>query len=167
MTRRQWLTRLGGAAAALASMPVGCARAAASAPLQKSEAEWRMLVAPEAYDVLFKARTERPGSSALNGEKRKGTYLCAACYQPLFNSDAKFESGTGWPSFFRAIDGRVATKLDFWLLVPRTEYHCNRCGGHQGHLFPDGPPPTGQRWCNNGLALRFVPDGERLPPLRT
>jgi peptide-methionine (R)-S-oxide reductase len=165
MNRRQWFARVAGSCAALVQMP---ARAAADAgQLEKSKEEWRKLLAPGAYDVLFRARTERPGSSPLNAEKRRGTYLCAACFLPLFTSDAKFESGTGWPSFFRPITGRLATKLDFWLLVPRTEYHCTRCGGHQGHVFTDGPPPTGQRWCNNGLALRFVPDGEPLPPLRT
>jgi peptide-methionine (R)-S-oxide reductase len=166
MNRRQWLAHLASAATALVWVPV--ARAGDSAgKLQKSDAEWRKLLPANAYDVLFKAHTERPGSSPLNKEKRKGTYVCAACYSPLFSSDAKYESGTGWPSFFRPIEGQLAQKLDFMLILPRTEYHCIRCGGHQGHLFTDGPRPTGQRWCNNGLALRFVPDGEPLPPLRT
>ena len=93
--------------------------------------------------------------------------MCAACYLPLFSSKAKFDSGTGWPSFYEPIKGRLATKRDYWLIVPRTEYHCIRCGGHQGHVFDDGPPPTGQRWCNNGVALKFVPEGEPLPKLRT
>ena len=93
--------------------------------------------------------------------------MCAACYLPLFSSKAKFDSGTGWPSFYEPLKGRVATKRDYWLIVPRTEYHCIRCGGHQGHVFEDGPPPTGQRWCNNGVALKFVPEGEPLPQLRT
>ncbi len=98
---------------------------------------------------------------------RQGTFVCAACHLPLFESSAKFDSGTGWPSFFQPIAGRVGTRRDFKLVLPRTEYHCARCGGHQGHVFGDGPPPTGQRWCNNGVALRFVPAGEPLPPLVT
>jgi peptide-methionine (R)-S-oxide reductase len=135
--------------------------------LNKPKSEWRKLLTSEQYAVLFEEDTERPFSSRLNDEKREGTYLCAACYLPLFSSKAKFESGTGWPSFYEAIAGRVATKRDFKLILPRTEYHCVRCGGHQGHVFDDGPPPTKQRWCNNGLALRFVSAGEALPPLRT
>jgi peptide-methionine (R)-S-oxide reductase len=135
--------------------------------LHRSRAEWRRLLPPKAYEVLFEADTERPFTSPLNEEKSNGTYVCAACFLPLFESSAKYDSGTGWPSFFRPIEGRVATKRDFKLIWPRTEYHCARCGGHQGHVFKDGPPPTGQRWCNNGLALRFVPEGEPLPPLRS
>ena len=134
--------------------------------LQKSPAEWRRLLPPEAYEVLFEEDTERPFTSPLSEEKGNGTYVCAACFLPLFESSAKYDSGTGWPSFFRPIEGRIATKRDFKLIWPRTEYHCARCGGHQGHVFKDGPPPTGQRWCNNGLALRFVPQGEPLPALR-
>ena len=141
---------------------------AASFPrLDKPKAEWRKLLPPAAYAVLFEEDTERPFSSPLNAEKRAGTYVCAACFLPLFDAAAKFESGTGWPSFFRPMPGRVATKEDRLLLIVRTEYHCARCGGHQGHVFDDGPKPTGQRWCNNGLALAFVPEGERLPALRT
>jgi len=135
--------------------------------LAKSKAEWRKILQPQVYAVLFEQRTEAPFSSALDKEKRRGTFVCAACYLPLFSSNAKFDSGTGWPSFFEPIDGRLDTKRDYWLIVPRTEYHCRRCGGHQGHVFNDGPPPTGQRWCNNGVALMFVPDGEALPELRT
>jgi peptide-methionine (R)-S-oxide reductase len=135
--------------------------------LEKPKAEWRKLLPPEAFAVLFEERTERAFSSPLDREKRRGTFICAACYLPLFNSSAKFDSGTGWPSFYEPIAGRVGTKRDFWLVVPRTEYHCARCGGHQGHVFDDGPKPTGQRWCNNGLALQFVPDGEAPPALRT
>jgi peptide-methionine (R)-S-oxide reductase len=135
--------------------------------LDKPNAEWRKLLPPAAYAVLFEESTEPPGTSPLNNEKRRGTFVCAACYLPLFESSAKFESGTGWPSFTQPIKGRVGTKWDFKLIYPRTEYHCARCGGHQGHVFNDGPAPTGQRWCNNGVALRFVPDGESLPELRT
>jgi peptide-methionine (R)-S-oxide reductase len=135
--------------------------------LEKPKAEWRKLLPPEAYAVLFEERTERAFSSPLDKEKRRGTFICAACQLPLFSSTAKFDSGTGWPSFFEPIAGRVATKRDYWLVVPRTEYHCARCGGHQGHVFNDGPKPTGQRWCNNGLALQFVPEGEAMPALRT
>jgi len=146
------------------------ARAAASAApgierLDLPKSEWKKRLAPEAYAVLFEADTERPSSSPLEKEKRTGTYVCAACRLPLFESATKFESGTGWPSFFQAIEGHVATKTDYKLVLPRTEYHCARCGGHQGHVFDDGPPPTGRRYCNNGVALRFVPEGEPLPPL--
>jgi len=135
--------------------------------LEKSREEWKRILEPERYRILFDEKTERPGSSPLLDEKREGTYVCAACFLPLFPSEAKYESGTGWPSFYRPIEGRLGTKRDFKLILPRTEYHCARCGGHQGHVFDDGPPPTGQRWCNNGLALRFVPEGEELPALRT
>ncbi len=135
--------------------------------LDKPDAEWRELLSRESWKVLFKEATEPPGSSALNHEKRAGTFVCAACHLPLFESSAKYESGTGWPSFFDAIPGRIGTKTDFKLILPRTEYHCARCGGHQGHVFRDGPRPTGQRYCNNGVALRFVPAGEALPPLRS
>ncbi len=135
--------------------------------LTKPHSEWRQLVTPEQYAVLFEEATERAFSHPLNEEKRAGTFLCAACSLPLFTSDAKFDSGTGWPSFTQPIEGHVATKTDFKLILPRAEYHCMRCGGHQGHVFNDGPQPTGQRWCNNGVALRFIPEGDPLPPLRT
>lgn len=135
--------------------------------LVKPRSEWRKILTPQQYAVLFEEDTERAFSSPLNDEKRKGTYLCAACFLPLFTSESKFESGTGWPSFYAPIPGRVGTKLDFKLVLPRREYHCIRCGGHEGHVFNDGPPPTGQRWCNNGVALEFVPEGEPFLPLRT
>lgn len=145
----------------------GGAQQQAAQKLEKPKAEWRKLLTEAQYAVLFEEGTERPGSSALNAEKHVGTFVCAACYAPLFASTAKFESGTGWPSFFQPLAGRVATKRDFKMILPRTEYHCARCGGHQGHVFNDGPAPTGQRYCNNGVALRFVADGEALPALRT
>jgi len=135
--------------------------------LDKPLQEWKKLLLPKAYAVLFEEETERAGSSPLNNEKRDGTFICAACYLPLFESKAKYESGTGWPSFYQPIPGRLGQKTDYKLIYPRTEYHCLRCGGHQGHVFDDGPPPTGQRWCNNGVALNFVPTGEPLPALRT
>ncbi len=121
---------------------------------------------PEACHVLFAEGTEYPGSSPLNAEKRPGTFVCAACYTPLFSSQSKYESGSGWPSFWQALPGAVATKADHTLAVERTEYHCAHCGGHQGHVFEDGPRPTGLRYCNNGVALRFIPDGEPLPAQR-
>ncbi len=135
--------------------------------LTKPLTEWRTLLPPQAYAVLFEEATERPFSSPLNEEKRAGTFICAACYLPLFESSAKFDSGTGWPSFFQPIKDHLGTSTDYKLIYPRTEYHCVRCGGHQGHVFNDGPQPTGQRWCNNGVALTFVPASEQLPSLRT
>ncbi|GAA4853254.1 peptide-methionine (R)-S-oxide reductase MsrB [Luteimonas vadosa] len=137
-------------------------------PLDKPASEWKALLSPAAYAVLFEEDTERAGSSPLNAQKRPGTYICAACFLPLFDAAHKFESGTGWPSFTRPIDPRhVGTKRDFKLILPRTEYHCARCGGHQGHIFNDGPRPRGERWCNNGVALNFVPEGDALPALRS
>src|SRR5687768_17062114 len=164
----------------LATLPVltlisGCSgsKTAANTPaavtvqhLKKPHEEWRGLVSPAAYKVLFEEDTEPPRSSALNYEDREGTFICAACYLPLFDSANKYESGTGWPSFTQPIAGHMQTKRDFKMVLPRTEYHCARCGGHQGHVFKDGPPPRGERWCNNGLALQFVPKGEPLPALR-
>jgi len=135
-------------------------------PIKKSDKEWKEILPEDRFRILFKEGTEPAGSSPLNREKRPGTFLCAACYQPLFKSETKYESGTGWPSFFDHIPGSLDTELDFKLIYPRTEYHCSRCGGHQGHVFKDGPPPTGKRFCNNGLALIFVPEGESLPALR-
>jgi peptide-methionine (R)-S-oxide reductase len=153
MTRRPFLAAL----AALGFVP----RAAQSQvsqvqPLKLSEAEWKQRLTPEVYQVLRLEGTEVPGSSPLNHEKRKGRFVCAGCELALFSSAAKFESGTGWPSFWEPLPGAVAYKVDHKLILPRTEYHCARCGGHQGHVFDDGPPPTGKRYCNNGLALKFV-----------
>ena len=125
-------------------------------PVKHTDEEWRKLLSPEQYAVLRHEATEPPGSSPLNAEHREGTFVCAGCDLDLFTSKMKFESGTGWPSFFTTIPGHVGTKTDYKILLPRTEYHCVRCGGHQGHVFDDGPPPTGKRFCNNGVALKFV-----------
>ncbi len=125
--------------------------------IEKSDAEWRALLSPEAYAVLRLARTELPGSSPLDGEHRPGAFLCAGCGLPLFSSTAKFDSGTGWPSFSSALQGSTGTKREFGLLGPQTEVHCRRCGGHIGHVFDDGRPPSGKRYCMNGAALRFDP----------
>jgi peptide-methionine (R)-S-oxide reductase len=122
-----------------------------------SETKWKRRLSPEAYRVLRQEGTEPPFSSPLNKEKRTGVYRCSACRLPLFKSETKFESGTGWPSFWQPLPEAVGTKVDYKLLLPRTEYHCRRCGGHQGHVFKDGPRPTGLRYCNNGVALVFEP----------
>lgn len=137
-----------------------------AAALQKSKAEWKQLLPKESYQVLFEEATEAPGSSALNNEKRKGTFICAACFLPLFDSTFKFDSGTGWPSFFDVLPGAISKRKDKKLFITRTEYHCARCGGHQGHVFDDGPQPTGLRYCNNGVALQFVSAEVALPELR-
>lgn len=125
-------------------------------PLERSNTEWKKILDSAQYKVLREEGTEHPFTSPLNDEKRPGVFVCAGCRLPLFTSAMKYDSGTGWPSFFTTIPGAVATKTDYKLIWPRTEYHCVRCGGHQGHVFNDGPPPTGQRWCNNGVALRFI-----------
>ena len=125
--------------------------------LKLADAEWRKRLAPLAYEVLRKEGTERAGTSPLNAEKREGVFVCAGCDLPVFTSAMKYESGTGWPSFFTTIPGVFNTRTDYKLFLPRTEYHCKRCGGHHGHVFEDGPAPTGLRYCNNGVALRFVP----------
>ncbi|MEO7403156.1 MAG: peptide-methionine (R)-S-oxide reductase MsrB [Burkholderiales bacterium] len=179
MNRREFLLTLGAAGLAAAAPSVVFAQ---SRPIEQIRAEWKTFVAPGAdivltptppqklhntewkkrlqpaqYNVLREEGTERAGTSPLNDEKRRGVYACAGCGLALFTSDMKFDSGTGWPSFFTSIPGAFATKRDFKLILPRTEYHCIRCEGHHGHLFTDGPKPTGERWCNNGVALRFVP----------
>ena len=157
-----------GAMAVASALGWACNGAPAQQPqLRKSRKEWRRLLTREQYEVLFEEDTEPAFSHPLNREKRPGTYICAACFLPLFDAKMKYESGTGWPSFWDVLPGRVGKKRDFKLILPRTEYHCIRCGGHQGHVFDDGPPPTGLRYCNNGLALLFIPEGQPLPALRT
>jgi peptide-methionine (R)-S-oxide reductase len=126
-------------------------------PVQHSDGEWRSKLAPQQYSVLRKHGTERAGTSPLNQEKRAGTFVCAGCGQPVFDASTKFESGTGWPSFFAPLEGAVGTTEDRSLFMTRTEVHCSRCGGHLGHVFPDGPRPTGQRFCMNGVAMDFKP----------
>ncbi len=157
MTRRNLLamfSALGLARGAGAAPAKGNAKA--PMPLELSDAEWKQRLSPAAYNVLRNEGTERPFSSPLNNEKRGGTYQCAGCELALFTADMKFDSGTGWPSFFTMLPGALGTSTDFKMILPRTEYHCARCGGHQGHVFDDGPKPTGKRYCNNGVALKFV-----------
>jgi peptide-methionine (R)-S-oxide reductase len=129
---------------------------AATGPWKLNETEWKKRLTPAQFDVLREEGTERAGTSPLNAEKRKGTYHCAGCDLPLFVSDTKYASGTGWPSFHTPLVGALGTKTDYKAILPRTEYHCVRCDGHQGHVFNDGPKPSGKRYCNNGVALRFV-----------
>ena len=161
MTRRDWL----GLLSSIGLTSVASAQSAAPTagatpkiePLVLPDAEWRKRLTPAQYHVLREEGTERPFTSPLNDEKRKGTFVCAGCDLPLFASDMKYDSGTGWPSFFATLAGAFGTKRDFKLILPRVEYHCARCGGHHGHVFDDGPKPTGLRYCNNGVALKFVP----------
>jgi len=156
VTRRGLLATLTALASPLLGGRSAEAAAAATDPRwQLSDAQWKQRLSPAAYDVLRREGTERPFSSPLNDEKRSGTYHCAGCELALFSSKAKYNSGTGWPSFFQPLPGAIGTSVDFKLIVPRTEYHCQRCGGHQGHVFGDGPRPTGKRYCNNGVALTF------------
>ena len=126
-----------------------------SFPVQKSDEEWRETLSPGQYKVLREHGTERPFTSALNTEKREGDFVCAGCGRLLFSSDTKYDSATGWPSFYRPLDGAVGTTVDHSWFTMRTEVHCARCGGHLGHVFPDGPPPTGERYCINGVAMTF------------
>jgi peptide-methionine (R)-S-oxide reductase len=163
MNRRQFLYRMiaGSAGLALLRFPaLAFAQAPAAAKIDKvvkTEAEWRAALTPEQFAVLRQEGTERAFTSPLNKEKRAGTFVCAGCDLTLFESKTKYDSGTGWPSFYAAIPGRVEKMVDHKLIYERDEYHCVRCGGHQGHVFDDGPKPTGLRYCNNGVALKFVP----------
>jgi peptide-methionine (R)-S-oxide reductase len=161
MIDRRLLLAGAGAVAVLAAwrwLKGGDVEAAGRFEIEKSDSEWRRLLTRPQYEVLRLHRTETPGSSPLNHETRKGIFACAACELPLFASQAKYDSGTGWPSFYEPLPKALGRKPDYSLLLPRTEVHCRRCGGHLGHVFDDGPPPTGLRYCINGVALKFTPD---------
>jgi peptide-methionine (R)-S-oxide reductase len=161
MNRRRFILALSGFAVAPAVLIEKLAQAGDKSmsenKIELSDAEWKRRLTPEQYYILREEGTEAAGTSPLNHEKRKGVFHCVGCDNPLFTSEMKYDSGTGWPSFFTTIDGAVETKRDFKLIIPRTEYHCARCGGHHGHVFKDGPKPTGLRYCNNGAVLKFVP----------
>jgi peptide-methionine (R)-S-oxide reductase len=160
MSKRSFLGGVGAAAVAAVGVAIAGRGSEASAEVFEvnlTPDQWRRRLAPEQYRVLRQQATERSGTSPLNREHRRGTFLCAGCDLPVYRSQDKFESGTGWPSFTRPIAGSVRTRADRTLIFARTEVHCRRCGGHLGHVFDDGPPPTGQRWCMNGVALKFVP----------
>jgi peptide-methionine (R)-S-oxide reductase len=162
MDRRTFIQLAAGSAAAPLLMRLALPGQALAAEhiekLSRSNAEWKKLLTPEQYYILREDGTEPPFSSPLNHEKRSGLFVCVACDLPLFPSRFKYDSGTGWPSFYDVLPGHVETKIDLKLAVPRTEYHCARCGGHHGHVFKDGPKPTGLRYCNNGAVLKFIPD---------
>jgi peptide-methionine (R)-S-oxide reductase len=157
LNKRKFLSLASTSAALLV---FGCGKSATAKTryaVTYSDAEWKKRLSPAAYLVLRREDTERPYTSPLNKEKRKGTFVCAACNQRLFASATKFESGTGWPSFYAPLAGGIGTKTDYKIGVPRTEVHCARCGGHLGHVFDDGPKPTGKRYCMNGVAMKFIP----------
>jgi peptide-methionine (R)-S-oxide reductase len=160
-TKRKFIS-LGGLAFAgvvigsIASLRSGTALARGNFAIKRSDAEWRKMLSPAAYRVLRKADTEQPYTSKLNNEKRKGTFICAGCNGRLFSSATKYDSGTGWPSFYQPIAGGIRTTTDYKIGYPRTEVHCARCGGHLGHVFDDGPKPTGKRYCMNGIAMKFI-----------
>lgn len=159
MNRRQFITAL--SITAFAALNSVKSIASSIEKFILSDKEWRMKLNDKQYNVLRDEGTEPSWSSPLNNEKRKGVYKCVGCDLELFTSEMKFDSGSGWPSFYTSIKGALETKKDWKLFVPRTEYHCARCGGHQGHVFEDGPKPTGQRWCNNGIALKFTPENSK------
>ena len=162
MTRRSMAFGAAGAAAAAFGLSrlFGAsseAKDGSTFPVTYTDSDWKTRLSPEQYRVLRQHGTERAGSSPLDNEKRKGTFVCAGCQQPLFESETKFNSGTGWPSFYQPIEGAVGTTSDNTLFMTRTEVHCSRCGGHLGHVFEDGPKPTGLRYCMNGVAMAFQP----------
>ena len=162
MLNRRMLLMGAGAAALIAGarwMQDSDVQAATSFEIQKTDTEWRRLLTKAQFDVLRLHRTEIPGTSPLNQEKRKGVFACAGCELPLFSSETKYDSRTGWPSYTAPLPDAIGTSTDHVLLLPRTEVHCRRCGGHLGHVFEDGPPPTGLRYCINGVAMKFVPAG--------
>ena len=157
MNRRTMLTSGFAAVAAFGLAPLRTKASSEKFEVMHSEAEWRKLLSPKAYNVLREAGTERPFTSPLNDEHRKGVFACAGCDLPLYSSDTKYDSGTGWPSFWKPLPNAIGTKEDNTLFTRRTEVHCRRCGGHLGHVFNDGPKPTGKRYCMNGVALKFIP----------
>ena len=165
MDRRTFIKSASGAAGLLfAGKLIGMETVMAAHRIEKinkPDAQWKKELTPQQYNVLREEGTERAFTSPLNNEKRSGMYACAGCGMELFPSKYKFDSGTGWPSFFDSLPGHTETKTDYLLVMPRTEYHCARCGGHHGHVFKDGPAPTGLRYCNNGVALKFIPDGNK------
>jgi len=166
MTRRAVLLGTAGTVAMFSLFKWGTSSSAAPAEkfeVEKSDEEWRRILTPAQYDVLRKHGTERAGTSPLNHEKRKGTFACAGCELPLFSSETKFESGTGWPSFWQPLTNAIGTSVDKAFFMTRTEVHCRRCGGHLGHVFDDGPKPTGLRYCMNGVALKFAPNASAGP----
>ena len=162
MDRRTFIKSAAGSASALVlarfALPGDAVAAHRIEKLVRSDAEWKRLLTPAQYHILREEGTERAYTSPLDKEKRSGLFVCVACALPLLPSKFKYDSGTGWPSFYDVLPGHVGTRIDRKLFVPRTEYHCARCGGHHGHVFEDGPKPTGLRYCNNGVALRFIPD---------